>query len=166
MRPRRACGCTSSLREQILDAADDELRLERLREHAVAPGRGGARLIHGLERAGQEDDRNVRELRVLTNVIGDFVAVFSRHADVGEDDVGRRGFEPLDGLIAVADREDLDVLVGKCQLDDALNRDAIVGQQQSMRHLVSIGRCGFRLQRFRLCNIQRLTLQTWFARSR
>ena len=47
--------------QQFLDAADDQLRLERLGEHAVAAGVVGARLIDRLERAGQQHDRNVRE---------------------------------------------------------------------------------------------------------
>ena len=43
--------------------------------------------------------------------------------------------EDGDGLLAVADGDDLDVLVGERQLDDALNRDAVVGEQQGMRHV-------------------------------
>ena len=42
--------------------------------------------------------------------------------------------EALDRLIAVADGDHLDVLVREGQLDDALNRDAVVGQQQGVRH--------------------------------
>jgi hypothetical protein len=35
--------------------------------------------------------------------------------------------EVRDRLIAIADRDDHDILVGKGQLDDALYRDAVVG---------------------------------------
>ena len=45
-----------------------------------------------------------------------------------------------DRLVAVADRDDVDVLVGERQLDDALNRDAVVGEEEGMRHLGLIGR--------------------------
>ena len=40
-----------------------------------------------------------------------------------------------DRLVAVADGDDVDVLVGERQLDDALNRDAVVGEKKGMRHL-------------------------------
>ena len=39
-----------------------------------------------------------------------------------------------DRLLAVADGDDLDVLVGERQLDDALNGDAVVGEEQLVRH--------------------------------
>ena len=39
-----------------------------------------------------------------------------------------------------------DVFVGERQLDDALNGDAVVGQEQGMRHLGSIGRSDAELQ--------------------
>ena len=45
---------------------------------------------------------------------------------------GRRRVEAGDRLVAVADRDDLDVLVGKRQLDDALDGDAVVGEQQGV----------------------------------
>ena len=41
-------------RQQLLDPADDELRLERLRQHAVAADGRGPRLVDRLERAGQQ----------------------------------------------------------------------------------------------------------------
>ena len=47
----------------------------------------------------------------------------------------------LDRLIAVADGDHLDVLVGERQLDDPLDRDAVVGKQNSLRHVDVIGRC-------------------------
>ena len=55
-------------------------------------------------------------------------------ADVGEDDIGRRAAEPRGGRIAVAHGDDRDVLIGEGQLDDALNRHAVVGQQQFVHH--------------------------------
>ena len=125
--------------EQLLDAADDQLRLERLRQDAVAREGVGARWIDRLGRAGQEHDRDVRQPRRVLHVRGDFVAVFSRHADVGQHDVGRLGIETRDRLVAIAHRHDLDVFVGERKLDHALNRDAVVREQESMRHLGCIG---------------------------
>ena len=46
---------------------------------------------------------------------------------------GRSALDAVDRLLAVADREHLHVLVGKRQLDDALNGDAVVGQEQLVR---------------------------------
>ena len=59
---------------------------------------------------------------------------------LSSDDVRGGGLEAFDGLVAVADGDDLHVLVGERQLNHALDRDAVVGQEQSMRHLVGIGR--------------------------
>jgi hypothetical protein len=83
-----------------------------------------------------------RSLDVLRHV----VAVLARHADVGEHNVGWRRHELGDGLIAVADGDDGHVLVGKRQLDDALNRGAVVGQEQGVRHVSVIGSSDFELQ--------------------
>ena len=74
--------------QQILDPADDDLRLERLHQHAVAADRARARLVDRLERAGQQHDGDVRERGVALDERGHFVAVAFRHPDVGEDDVG------------------------------------------------------------------------------
>ena len=48
---------------------------------------------------------------------------------------GRSACDALDGFSAVADREHLDVLVGERELDDPLNRDAVVGEQQLCGHV-------------------------------
>ena len=81
----------------------------------------------------------MREVRRAFDVLRNFVSVLARHADVGEHDVGRRAVEALNGLIAIADGDDLDVLVSKRQLDDALNRHAVVGKKKGMRHVSNIG---------------------------
>ena len=125
--------------EQLLDPRDDELRFERFGQHAVAPGGGRLRLIHRLERAGQQQDRNVLQPRRLLDVLRHLVPGPPGHADVDQHDVGRVRLDSLDRLIAVADGDDLDVLVGEGQLDDALNRHAVVGEKKSLRHLGLIG---------------------------
>jgi len=38
-----------------------------------------------------------------------------------------------------ADGHDVDVFVGKGQFDDALDRDAVIGKEQGVRHLGTIG---------------------------
>ena len=47
--------------------------------------------------------------------------------------------EHVDRLIAVADGDDMNVFVGKRQLDHALNGDAVVGQKEGMGHVTVIG---------------------------
>jgi hypothetical protein len=113
------------------------LRLERLGQHAVTTGGRRLGLIDRFERAREQHDRNMRKTRRALDVLRDLVAVLARHADVGQHDVGRRLVQPRDRLVAVADRYDLYVLVGERELDYALDRDAVVGQQQGMRHLWS-----------------------------
>ncbi len=66
--------------------------------------------------------------------LGHLVAVTLGHADVGEHDIGTIRADPLDRLLAVANRDHLDILTSKRQLDDALDRDAVVGEQEFMRH--------------------------------
>jgi len=73
-------------------------------------------------------------------VAGDVVAALARHADIHQDDVGRHRVQAGDRLVAVADGDDVDVFVGEGQLDDALNRHAVIGEEQSLRHLGYIGR--------------------------
>ena len=75
------------------------------------------------------------EFRSLADVARHLVAIAARHADVGKNDVGWCRFEALDGLVAIADRHNLDIFFGKRQFDDALNRHAVVGKKQGMRHV-------------------------------
>ena len=126
-------------RQQFLHPFDHLLRLEGFRKHAVTAGGRGFHLVHGLERTGQQENGNVRQARRLFDVIGHLVAVLAGHTDIGQDNIGRRGLEMGNRLVAVADGDDLDVLVGKRQFDDALDGDAVVSQKKGVRHLGSIG---------------------------
>ena len=78
--------------------------------------------------------------RRLLDVLRHFIPGPAGHADIDQHDVGRVRFDALNRLIAVADGDDLDGLVGERQLDDALNGDAVVGEKKSLRHLGLIGR--------------------------
>ena len=129
----------TGLAEQLLHAADDLLRLEWLGEHAVTARAGGPGRVNRFEGAGQEHHGDVREPRRLLHVRGHFVAGLPRHSHVDQDDVRRDRVEPGNGLVAVTDGNDVDILVGEGQLDHALNRHAVVGQEQSLWHLGYIG---------------------------
>ena len=133
-RPDRRRRHRTAAGEQFLDAVDDDLRLERLHQHAVAADLPGTLFVERLERAGEQDHRDVGEPRIVLDERRDLVAVALGHADVGKDDVRAIGDDPLDRLLAVADRRDLDVFVGERELDDALDRHAVVGEKKLVRH--------------------------------
>ena len=120
--------------EQIFHAADHDLRLERLDQDAVAADRSRAGFVDRLERPGQEDHRNVRGRRIALDERGDLVTVPFRHAHVGEDDIGTIPFHGIDRGLSVSHGDDLDVFVRERQLDDALDRDAVIRQQELVRH--------------------------------
>ena len=131
-RPRaRAAG------EQFLHPGDHHVRLEGLRQHAVAAGGAGALLVHGLEGPREQQHRDVGQVRRALHERRHFVPVPLGHADIGQDDVRAFGLDALDGLLPVSDGDDLDVLVREGQLDHALNRDAVVSEQELVRHQLS-----------------------------
>jgi hypothetical protein len=113
--------------------------LEGLGEHAVTARAGRPGSVNRFEGAGQEHHGDVRKPRRLLHVRGHFVAGLPRHSHVDQDDVRRDRVEPGNGLIAVTDGHDVDILVGEGQLDHTLNRHAVVGQEQSLWHLGYIG---------------------------
>src|SRR5439155_10722595 len=51
-----------------------------------------------------------------------------------QHDVRGIGVEAVDGQLTIAYRNDFDILVGECELDDALDGDAVVCQKELMRH--------------------------------
>jgi len=114
-------------------AGGRDLWLERLHQHAVGAGLTSLVRVDRLERAGQQDDRDVRERRRLLDERGDRVAIALRHADIGQHNVGRLAFDPLDRLTSVGDGDDPDTGVSKRELDDATNGQAVVRQQQRCR---------------------------------
>ena len=71
---------------------------------------------------------------VLLDELADLVAVLLRHDDVAENDVRTDLLDLLDGESAVADGHHVEVLVGEGQLDDLLDRDAVVGKQNLLAH--------------------------------
>ena len=91
-------------------------------------------LVDRLERASQEEHRDVREVRPALDERGNVVAAPLGHADIGQHDVWQLNGNARDGLLAVSDGYDLHVLSGERELDDALNGHAVVGEQELMRH--------------------------------
>ena len=102
------------------------MRLERFCEHIARAGRIRADLIDRLECAGQQDHGNVGKLRPAFYIRCHFITIALGHIDVSQHDVKMIGIQALNRELPVADRRDFDVLVGKSELDDALNRDTVI----------------------------------------
>ena len=120
--------------EEILDSTDDHLGFEWFHENTVASDRTRARFVDRFERAGEQHDGDVRQRGVAFDERRHVVAITFRHPDVGQHDVRAIPLGSLDRLLAVAYSDDLHVLVRKRKLDDALDRDAVIGQQQLVGH--------------------------------
>ena len=120
--------------EQFLHTRDDHIRFERFGQDAVAANLGRLRLIDRFERAGQQQHRDMRQPRRRPDVLGHLVARAAGHRHVGQHNVRRLLVDGGDGLVAVTDRHDLDVFVRERQLDDALDGDAVVGEQKLVCH--------------------------------
>ena len=74
------------------------------------------------------------QFRAALHIGRNLVAVALRQVDIGQDNIWWIGVETLDRQLPVPDRRDFNVLIGKRELDDALNRDTVVGQEKLMRH--------------------------------
>ena len=74
------------------------------------------------------------KLGAALHIGGDLVPVALGHVDVGQDDVGGVDVEAIYGQLTVSDRRDFDVFVGERELDDALNRHAVIGEKKLMCH--------------------------------
>jgi len=134
VRWRRRLGLCPAFFEQLPHASGYRPGVERLRQHAVAAGGAGALLVDRLERAAQQQYGDVRERRDSFHVRRHLVAVGLRGADVGEDDVGRFGRDPLQRGPAVADTHHLHVTSREGQFHDAANRDAVVHDEELVGH--------------------------------
>ena len=110
------------------------MRLERLRQHAVAPDGARALFVDGLEGAREQQHRDVGQVGGALHERRHVVPVPLGHADICEDDVRALGFDALHGLLPVANGDDLDVFVREGQFDHALDRHAVVGEQELVRH--------------------------------
>src|SRR6185295_9469713 len=108
------------------DAADHELRLERLDEDAITAGFERFRLIDRFERTGQEQHRYVRERRRVLDVSRDFVAAASGHSDISQDNVGNRTIQGGNRVIAITEGDHGNIFRSKGQFDDPLDRGTVV----------------------------------------
>ena len=139
-RRRRSGGSRPGLgraAQQLADLGDQRLGLEGLREEAVASDAIRPILVERLERPREKENGNVGEGRRLLDELADLVAVLLGHDDVAENHVRTHFLDPLHGEPAVAHRDHVEVLVGESQLDDLLDRDAVVRQKDLLAHHLS-----------------------------
>jgi len=100
----------------------------------VGPGGPGAGLVEGLEGPGEEEDRDLAQLRVALDRLAQLVAVLPGHDHVGENDVGLRLPGARQRILAVVDGRDLVVLAGEGDADDLLDRDGVIREQKVLGH--------------------------------
>src|SRR4030095_17024911 len=94
-----------------------------------------SRIVNWFERPGEQQDGDMRQLGFSFDEGRHVVAASLRHADVGEDDIGLVSGYARERLLAIARGEHLYVFAREGELDNALNRDAVVGEEQLLRHL-------------------------------
>ena len=139
-RPERRRGRGDFLRsgQQFTHGGDDDLRIERLGQHPIAADRRGPGVVHAVKGARQQHHGNVGQARRVAQMPRDIVTIAAGDTDVGENDIGRRFVDRGDRLVAVIDRDHVHVFVGEGEPDDALDGDAVVDQQQLIRHLLDL----------------------------
>ncbi len=112
--------------DQRLDLAQQILRIERLLEVAVSPHRRRFRFVELLERADQQQHRDLR--MSFLGLTADLVAVGTGHVNVGDHQMGTERWQLLESRGAVTGGGHLVVLVHEGQLHHLLDRHAIVGE--------------------------------------
>ena len=126
-------------REQGLDLAQELLRVEGLRDDGIAAEPLGSIAIEGLERPGQEHHRHAGRGGVRLDRLADLVAVFFRHHDIREDQVGNvAAGDAVEHTLAVGDADQVVFAVRKGQLDDLLNREAVISQKDLSRQVLAL----------------------------
>src|SRR5688572_30032099 len=91
-------------------------------------------LVESIESPGEQDHGCVAELFVLLHGSADFVAVLSWHVDVCQNKVRLHFVELSNSGIAVADGNHVKVTTGKHLCYEALNRRAVVREENEPLH--------------------------------
>ena len=91
-------------------------------------------VVNGVERTRQQQHRNPRQRWRVADMPRHRIAIAAGHVDIRQDNVGRGRVEPRHGLVTVANGDHRHVFVSEGQFDDPLDRDAVIGEQERMRH--------------------------------
>jgi hypothetical protein len=89
----------------------------------------GALAIKRLEGAGQQEDRNAGGHRVALHFLANFIAAGFGHDDIQKSDVRSHFLNFPQGQCSIAHGEDLVIALGKGQLNNLLNGDAVVSKE-------------------------------------
>src|SRR5579859_3829978 len=126
----------------MLHARDQVGRLERLADQLIRLHRERFFRDRFVHHARHQDHGRFAQPRMLFDVLADFVSVFLRHDDVGDDDVGRVLFDLLQRRVRVAAGDDLDVLAPERDLDDFAHRRRVVDEvHRRCRRLWRVAHC-------------------------
>ena len=120
--------------EEILNHVDQLSGLERLRHDGVASGRQRAIAVERFEGAGEEHHRDMQRVRVALERLANLVAVDVRHHDVAQHHVGLDLRQAREQVATAPDSDHLVLGFGEGELNNLLNRDAVIGQQKGPTH--------------------------------
>jgi hypothetical protein len=116
---------------------DELLRIEGLGNLPVRPDRDGAARVDGGASA-QQQHGDVLRGGVAAEALAQLVAVESRHADVRDDEIGRRLLRACERILAVGHRGQGHVLEGKGHGDRLLDGDGVVSEQNRTGHRCAV----------------------------
>ena len=125
-----------------MDPAEQHGRIEGFGQDAVGADEMRPRLVHRLERTGEQQHGQACKRRPATDELDKLVPVPPGHGDIGQHQIRCRLRDGIDRPVAIRNRHDDDVLLGKGQFHDPPDRDAVVGEEDSLWHLDGIGRSG------------------------
>jgi hypothetical protein len=120
--------------QQVPHLIDERLCLKRLRQEAVHACLPAARFVERLVVARQQQHGDVREVRIVLHRGAEVVAVLPRHERVDEDQVRAHLARPRQRFVHGLRSSDGHVLLTKAQLDNFVDRHAVVCQQEALRH--------------------------------
>jgi hypothetical protein len=86
----------------------------------------GFSLVEGLESANEENDRDVAIMGVLLYVLAEFIPVLAGHENIGEHKIRVYLTQSPLRHLAVTHRDDLYPLIGKGEVNNLLNSNAVV----------------------------------------
>ena len=90
------------IREDVLDPREEEFLVVRLHDEIVRAALEPAQDVLGIGQRGEQDDRQLRELRVVLDPLAKLVAIHLRHVDVGDHERGDTGMDRRQRFAAIA----------------------------------------------------------------
>ncbi len=95
--------------QQGIEALDQGIGFEGFCDVIIGSRSLGLRGVEGVESAGQKNHGDAGEFRALLNGSTDLIAVPAGQADIGQYNIWTYGMRDLDGLVAVARRDQFEL---------------------------------------------------------